>query len=86
MKRYVWCEPVRHRLLGMVLGLVAPSLSGQELKLASISAAPSPLSRARVKKKHLKIVLQILLEPFLTCDLGMGALKIAKSSTGSPTL
>ena len=38
------------------------------------------------KKKNLKTVLQILLEPFLTCDLGVGALKIAKSSTGSPTL
>ena len=73
-----WCSCMK--------SLVAPSLSGQELKLASHSASPSPLSRARVKKKNLKTVFQILLEPFLTCDPGMGALKIAKSSAGSPTL
>lgn len=73
-----WCSCMK--------SLVAPSLSGQELKLASVSAAPALWAEHEWKKKNFKTVFQILLEPFLTYDLGMGALKIAKSSTGSPTL
>lgn len=73
-----WCSCMK--------SLVAPSLSGQELKLASVSAAPPSGQSMSGEKKNFKTVFQILLEPFLTYDLGMGALKIAKSSTGSPTL
>ena len=90
MKTYVWCEPVRHRLLGMVLmheefGGSQPVWPGAEVGLPFSFPQPSEQSTSE-KKKNLKTVFQILLEPFLTCDPGMGALKIAKSSAGSPTL
>ena len=89
MKRYVWCEPVRHRLLGMVLvheefGGSKPVWPGAEVGLPF--SCPQPSEQSMSGKKNFKTVFQILLEPFLTCDLGMGALKIAKSSTGSTTL
>lgn len=36
--------------------------------------------------EHLKAVLQLALEPFLTSDMGMQALEIAEALSGSPAL
>ena len=86
MKRYVCCEPVGHRPLG--IALVRVEFSGPKHVWTGVGvglpfSCPQP-SEQSMSEKHLRAVLQLLLEPFLTCDPGMGALQIAESSTSFP--
>lgn len=55
MKTYVWCEPVRHRLLGMVLmheefGGSQPVWPGAEVGLPFSFPQPSEQSTSEKKK------------------------------------